>query len=124
VLARVAKMGDLFEPVWKLKQKLPQLTGLGVASEKGELEEQEHQRCCALRAGRRGKKKEDEGKPAAAKRPQVIIPAAMAQLTLALRMGLSDLEACFYPEKLREEISQLLCVEAECGQVTTLSANW
>src|SRR5260370_42580080 len=28
VLARVEKMGDLFEPVQKLKQKLPQLAGL------------------------------------------------------------------------------------------------
>ncbi len=33
VLARVEKMGDLFEPVQKLKQKLPQLTGLAEASE-------------------------------------------------------------------------------------------
>ena len=34
VLARVQKMGDLFEPVLKLKQKLPQLAGLAAASEK------------------------------------------------------------------------------------------
>ena len=34
VLARVEKMGDLFEPVLKLKQKLPQLAGLAAASEK------------------------------------------------------------------------------------------
>ena len=33
VLARVEKMGDLFEPVHKLKQKLPQLEGLSAASE-------------------------------------------------------------------------------------------
>ncbi len=32
VLARVEKMGDLFAPVQTLKQKLPQLTGLGAAS--------------------------------------------------------------------------------------------
>src|SRR5271169_1883579 len=38
VLARVEKMGDLFEPVPKLKQKLPQLTGLA-ASEKEEDDE-------------------------------------------------------------------------------------
>jgi bifunctional non-homologous end joining protein LigD len=31
VLARVEKMGDLFEPVHSLKQKLPQLEGLGAA---------------------------------------------------------------------------------------------
>jgi bifunctional non-homologous end joining protein LigD len=31
VLARVEKMGDLFEPVQKLKQKLPQLAGLATA---------------------------------------------------------------------------------------------
>ena len=34
VLKRVEKMGDLFEPVLKLKQKLPQLAGLGVEEEK------------------------------------------------------------------------------------------
>ena len=35
VLARVEKMGDLFEPVQKLQQKLPQLAGLAAGSEKG-----------------------------------------------------------------------------------------
>ena len=34
VLARVEKMGDLFEPVLKLKQKLPQLAGLASESDK------------------------------------------------------------------------------------------
>jgi len=38
VLARVEKMGDLFEPVQKLKQKLPQLAGLAAGSEKEENE--------------------------------------------------------------------------------------
>jgi bifunctional non-homologous end joining protein LigD len=33
VLARVEKLGDLFEPVQKLKQKLPQLAGVAVSSE-------------------------------------------------------------------------------------------
>jgi len=33
-LARVEKMGDLFEPVQKLKQKLPQLAGLAAESKK------------------------------------------------------------------------------------------
>ncbi|MGA7631031.1 MAG: non-homologous end-joining DNA ligase, partial [Terriglobales bacterium] len=33
VLARVEKMGDLFEPVLRLQQKLPQLAGLAAASE-------------------------------------------------------------------------------------------
>jgi bifunctional non-homologous end joining protein LigD len=36
VLKRVEKMGDLFEPVLKLKQKLPQLAGLGAGVEKEE----------------------------------------------------------------------------------------
>jgi bifunctional non-homologous end joining protein LigD len=36
VLARVEKMGDLFEPVQNLKQKLPQLAGLAAGSEKEE----------------------------------------------------------------------------------------
>jgi bifunctional non-homologous end joining protein LigD len=34
VLARVEKIGDLFGPVQKLKQKLPQLAGLAAGSEK------------------------------------------------------------------------------------------
>ena len=34
VLKRVEKLGDLFEPVLKLKQKLPQLAGLGVEAKK------------------------------------------------------------------------------------------
>jgi bifunctional non-homologous end joining protein LigD len=39
VLARVEKMGDLFAPVQELKQKLPQLAGLGATtSEKGKEE--------------------------------------------------------------------------------------
>ena len=33
VLARVEKMGDIFEPVQKLKQKLPELAGLAAAPE-------------------------------------------------------------------------------------------
>ena len=36
VLARVEKIGDLFEPAQKLKQKLPQLAGLAAGSEKEE----------------------------------------------------------------------------------------
>jgi bifunctional non-homologous end joining protein LigD len=40
VLARVEKMGDLFEPVQRLKQHLPQLAGLAAESEK-ETEEDE-----------------------------------------------------------------------------------
>lgn len=36
VLKRVEKMGDLFEPVLKLKQKLPQLEGLGASAEREE----------------------------------------------------------------------------------------
>jgi len=36
VLARVEKMGDLFEPVASLKQKLPQLAGLGAVEEEVE----------------------------------------------------------------------------------------
>ncbi len=36
VLKRVEKIGDLFEPVLKLKQKLPQLAGLGAGVEKEE----------------------------------------------------------------------------------------
>jgi bifunctional non-homologous end joining protein LigD len=39
VLARVAKMGDLFAPVQKLKQKLPQLAGLAAGPEEHDEEE-------------------------------------------------------------------------------------
>jgi bifunctional non-homologous end joining protein LigD len=41
VLARVEKLGDLFEPVQKLKQKLPQLAGLAAASETESEKEEE-----------------------------------------------------------------------------------
>jgi bifunctional non-homologous end joining protein LigD len=40
VLARVEKMGDLFEAVHKLKQKLPQLAGLAAGPEMGSEKEQ------------------------------------------------------------------------------------
>jgi bifunctional non-homologous end joining protein LigD len=40
VLARVEKMSDLFEPVQKLKQKLPHLAGLAAGSEKEKEEEE------------------------------------------------------------------------------------
>jgi bifunctional non-homologous end joining protein LigD len=40
VLARVEKMGDLFEPVQKLKQKLPQLAGLTAGPETGSEKEE------------------------------------------------------------------------------------
>ena len=36
VLARVEKMGDLFEPVQKLKQRLPQLAGLAASEKESE----------------------------------------------------------------------------------------
>ena len=39
VLARVEKMGDLFEPVVKLKQKLPKLGELGAATSEAEVKE-------------------------------------------------------------------------------------
>ena len=41
VLARVEKLGDLFGPVQKLKQKLPQLAGLAAAPEMGSEKEEE-----------------------------------------------------------------------------------
>jgi bifunctional non-homologous end joining protein LigD len=47
VLARVEKMGDLFELVQKLKQKLPQLAGLEEASEKEEKKGNENIRIAA-----------------------------------------------------------------------------
>jgi bifunctional non-homologous end joining protein LigD len=76
VLARVEKLGDLFEPVQKLKQKLPQLAGLAPESTK-EKEKKEKKRetvSIAAQAEARPrpiKKKTNtkpKGKPAAAKR--------------------------------------------------------
>jgi bifunctional non-homologous end joining protein LigD len=76
VLARVEKMGDLFEPVQKLKQKLPQLAGLEAASEKEEVDEEEEdvkdipavpRAELKARPKSRAKKKMAKAKPAAAK---------------------------------------------------------
>jgi bifunctional non-homologous end joining protein LigD len=75
VLARVEKMGDLFEPVQKLKQKLPQLAGLTAESE----EKQKEGISVAAHAREQPrpekkkptKKTKTEGKSAAAKRREV-----------------------------------------------------
>ena len=72
VLARVEKMGDLFEPVQTLKQKLPQLAGLAAESEK-EKEEHEAISIAAQAEARPRSKKEKKkaptnGKSAVAKR--------------------------------------------------------
>jgi bifunctional non-homologous end joining protein LigD len=67
VLARVEKMGDLFEPVLKLKQKLPQLAGLAAASEEKE-EEGIGIAAQAEPRPRPGKKTTTKGKAAAPKR--------------------------------------------------------
>ncbi|MGD0215142.1 MAG: non-homologous end-joining DNA ligase [Terriglobales bacterium] len=77
VLARVGKMGDLFEPLLTLKQKLPQLEGLGGASEeKEERDKEERDEATGIaakaEAGPRPKKKKagtkTKGKSAADKR--------------------------------------------------------
>ncbi len=69
VLARVEKMGDLFEPVQKLKQNLPQLAGLVAESEK-EREEDEGGSIAAPveRSPRPKKTAKPKGKSAAGKR--------------------------------------------------------
>jgi bifunctional non-homologous end joining protein LigD len=74
VLARVEKMGDIFEPVQKLKQKLPDLAGLTEASEK-ETKEEDKGISIAAQAEARPKldhktqkKKKTKGKSAAPKR--------------------------------------------------------
>jgi bifunctional non-homologous end joining protein LigD len=68
VLARVEKLGDLFEPVLKLKQKLPQLATLDVESEK-EKEDHEAPNIAAQPEAqpRRTKKTKTKGKSPAAK---------------------------------------------------------
>jgi bifunctional non-homologous end joining protein LigD len=62
VLVRVEKMGDLFEPVQKLKQKLPQLAGLVAESEK-EKEEGEGSSIAAPAEGSPRPKKKKTMKP-------------------------------------------------------------
>jgi len=44
VLARVERMGDLFEPVLKLKQRLPQLSGVAAGAESEAILEKENKR--------------------------------------------------------------------------------
>ncbi|MGA7079100.1 MAG: non-homologous end-joining DNA ligase [Terriglobales bacterium] len=67
VLARVEKMGDLFEPLLRLKQKLPQLGGLAGGSEEKEAETIGIAAEAEPRP-RPKKKKRSTAKPAAAKR--------------------------------------------------------
>ncbi len=79
VLARVEKMGDLFEPVQKLKQRLPQLSGLAAESsaESKPSDEKPEKRAApkkvsreisiAAKAARRSTTKK-KGKPAAKRR--------------------------------------------------------
>ncbi|MGB9202859.1 MAG: non-homologous end-joining DNA ligase [Terriglobales bacterium] len=68
VLARVEKMGDLFEPVQKLTQKLPQLAGLAAESEREEKESIGIAPHAETRPPRKTTKKTTKGKSAAGKR--------------------------------------------------------
>jgi bifunctional non-homologous end joining protein LigD len=68
VLARVEKMGDLFEPVQKQKQKLPQLAGLAAAPEEKEEGEGISIAAQAEARPRPKKKTKTKGKSAAGKR--------------------------------------------------------
>jgi bifunctional non-homologous end joining protein LigD len=75
VLARVEKMGDLFDPVQKLKQKLPQLAGAAVTSEMDSKKKEENKGislAAQAEAQPRPKKattsKKTKGKSAAGKR--------------------------------------------------------
>ncbi|MGB7945609.1 MAG: hypothetical protein WCF42_20040, partial [Terriglobales bacterium] len=76
VLARVEKLGDLFEPVQKLKQKLPQLAGLAPESTKEKEKKEEKREAVSIAAEAEArprpiKKKTNtkpKGKPAAKRR--------------------------------------------------------
>ena len=71
VLARVEKMGDLFEPVQTLKQKLPQLAGLAAGPER---EEDENSSIATQAEALPHAKKaatKTKGKSAAGKRPKL-----------------------------------------------------
>jgi bifunctional non-homologous end joining protein LigD len=71
VLARVEKMGDLFESVQKLKQKLPQLAGLAGASEAEEKKEDKDVSVAAQAEARSRPIKKTKGKSAPGKRGKV-----------------------------------------------------
>lgn len=73
VLARVEKMGDLFDPVLKLTQKLPQLAGVAATSEMDSKKKEDDENisiAAQLEARPRPKKEmgKTKGKSAAAKR--------------------------------------------------------
>ena len=72
VLARVEKMGDLFDPVQKLTQKLPQLAGLAAGSEIGSEETEDEGISPAAQAATQPRPKQEttnaKGKSAAGKR--------------------------------------------------------
>jgi bifunctional non-homologous end joining protein LigD len=69
VLTRVEKLGDLFAPVQKLKQKLPQLSGLSEASDTDSNQEAETGKSVDARAETPNPaKKKTKGKSAAGKR--------------------------------------------------------
>ncbi len=110
VLARVEKMGDLFEPVQKLKQKLPQLAGLAAGSEK---EEDEAPR---RKPKQPHPKEDDEERSQPPESVASYNPGSYgASLRWHFRMGVSNLEARFLSGETRaEEISELLRLEAEC----------
>ena len=121
VLARVEKMGDLFEPVQKLKQKLPQLAGLAGGSEK-ERRGRRHQHRSAGRSAaertEKGVKKDEEDNESerevnAGKASQAIIPVrayatAESKPMAHLYVGTSGWayptwKPAFYPEKLAQK---------------------
>ena len=93
VLARVDKMGDLFAPVLKLKQKLPQLTRTRRRiGERAELKKNKAVSIAAAAEAQapRGKKTKTATKREAScgQAAQVIIPALWRNFTSALRDGL------------------------------------
>ena len=114
VLARVEKMGDLFEPVLKLKQKLPQLSGLTAAAEKEDGEGvSAGLRPRRARAQRRKPRpKGSQSRPSAASYNRALYGASLRG---HFRMGVSDVEARFLSgETGAEEIPELLRLPTEC----------
>jgi bifunctional non-homologous end joining protein LigD len=71
VLARVQKMGDLFEPVLKLKQKLPQLAGMAAGGEEERKEKEAVSMAAQAEPRPRSSKKKAAQKKAAPKRHKV-----------------------------------------------------
>jgi len=104
-------MGDLSEPLLRLKQKLPQLAGLGAEPEKQQRRRRigSHRRAGRATPAREENSRDGQKNAARYNRPpvgQTLLSASFRHahtLYRHFRMGLPELEARFYPEKLAQK---------------------